>query len=200
MSALSQVKAFCNVTEPDWIIPFFETTSANDFDPTITNAGSLLAIWWLGNGEFRTGNAVDYNYGYAGTKLPLIQPGIAGNITALDAQSDNVTYANVYGLTECATIALQNNAMIQPGVDTVLFEIYAYRASFTAVAPAIDISGTNAAPTGNYAAPPAPGVSNSDWAWDGAGHQPLTGKAAAYALVNDPNGDGFNTWTVTFTP
>jgi hypothetical protein len=45
------------------------------------------------------------------------------------------------------------------------------------------MNGTNAAPTGAYA--------DED--------PPVTGKGMIYELVNDPETEGFNKWTITYT-
>ena len=59
--------------------------------------------------------------------------------------------------------------------------------------PALQIGGTNQAPSGNYIAP----EEGTDWHLDGATWIPLTGNAKVYDLVNDVNEEGFNTWTIS---
>lgn len=80
-------------------------------------------------------------------------------------------------------------------VDTVIDSMWAARANYTWAAPALNIGGTNQAPTGNVTAP----VEGSDWHWDGAKWIPLTAGAKIYDLAKDVNGQGFNKWTITYT-
>lgn len=75
----------------------------------------------------------------------------------------------------------ENNVLSQADVNAVLLSIYNRRASFTDATPALNIGGSNLAPSGVYQAACPPG----------------TGKEYAYELVNDSCGDGFNKWTVT---
>ncbi len=72
-------------------------------------------------------------------------------------------------------------------LDTLLAAIYAARADFPETdldegKGILEIAGTNAAPGGIYrdAVPPT------------------TGKEYIYKLVNDPDGEGFNLWTITY--
>jgi hypothetical protein len=70
----------------------------------------------------------------------------------------------------------------QAAVDNIIGEFYDNRAVFTGPNE-IKIGGTNSAPSGiyQYAATPS------------------TGKEKIYALVNDDDAEGFNTWTITYT-
>jgi hypothetical protein len=76
-----------------------------------------------------------------------------------------------------------NNGLSQDDVDAVVGEIYDRRLAFTSALPALNVGGTNAEPSGVYqdAAPPT------------------TGKEMIYKLVNDPDAEGFNKWTITYT-
>jgi hypothetical protein len=78
---------------------------------------------------------------------------------------------------------MENNALTQAEVDAVLKWVYDNRASFGDATPSLNIGGTNAAPSGTYA--------DED--------PPTTGNGYAYELVNDPETEGFNTWTITRT-
>ena len=71
----------------------------------------------------------------------------------------------------------------QVTVDAFLLTLYNARATFTYATPALDISGTNAAPSGTYQ----------------YAASPSSGKEYIYALKNDDDGEGFNTWTITYT-
>jgi len=77
-----------------------------------------------------------------------------------------------------------NNGLDQANVDAVLLSVYNRRMAFTFATPDLNVGGTNLAPSGIYQAACPPG----------------TGKEYAFELVNDSCGDGFNKWTVTFTP
>ncbi len=80
-------------------------------------------------------------------------------------------------------------------VDTILADIWAGRATYTAAAPSANVGGTNAAPTGNVIAP----EEGDDWHQEGATWIPLTAGAMAYDLAKDVNGEGFKKWTITYT-
>ena len=73
--------------------------------------------------------------------------------------------------------------MSQAAVDEVVENIYRLRANFTNAAPALNISGNNATPSGTYQ----------------DGDPPTTGKEYIYELVNDPESEGFNKWSITYT-
>ncbi len=62
--------------------------------------------------------------------------------------------------------------------------IYAARANYTFATPALRIDGSNAAPSGIYQ----------------YSASPSTGKEKIYALENDDDAEGFNKWTITYTP
>lgn len=76
----------------------------------------------------------------------------------------------------------QNCSLSQADVDAVVQSIYDRRASFTAATPALNIGGTNATPSGTYQ----------------DGDPPTTGLEYVYEIANDPETEGFNTWTVTY--
>jgi hypothetical protein len=78
---------------------------------------------------------------------------------------------------------LQDCGLLQARVNNVLADLYANRAGFTYATPAANLSGTNAAPSGTYA--------DED--------PPTTGQGYRYELENDPEAEGFNTWTITVT-
>jgi len=82
------------------------------------------------------------------------------------------------------TLHMQSTAYTAAQLDTLLQYIHTYRANWTNNAPSLNIGGTNPAPGGIYqdATPPT------------------TGKEYAFKLENDPDGEGFNTWDITFTP
>jgi len=69
----------------------------------------------------------------------------------------------------------------QADLDDILARLYADRALFTYANPVLNIAGGNPPPSGVY--------QNAN--------PPTTGKEFAYKLVNDPDAEGFNKWTVT---
>lgn len=78
---------------------------------------------------------------------------------------------------------IHNCALPQATVDSIVQRIYNRRVSFTYATPSANVGGTNAAPSGAYA--------DED--------PPVTGKGYIYELVNDPETEGFNKWTITYT-
>jgi len=95
---------------------------------------------------------------------------------------------------------VQNCLMSQAAVGNIVESIWDARAGFIHATPALNVGGTNAAPTGNVAAPPGGGASNSDWNWNaGTGkYEPLTAGAMIWDLAKDVNGDGFKKWAITY--
>lgn len=75
------------------------------------------------------------------------------------------------------------SGMSQAAVDAIAEWLYTNRALFTYATPAANLGGTNAAPSGIY--------QDAD--------PPTTGKEYIYEVVNDPEGEGFNRWTVAYT-
>jgi len=69
----------------------------------------------------------------------------------------------------------------QADLDDILARLYADRALFTNANPTLNIAGGNPPPSGVYQ----------------DANPPTTGKEYAYKLVNDPDGEGFNKWTIT---
>lgn len=94
--------------------------------------------------------------------------------------SGSPDYSNATVLNE---IELQDNNMSQEDVDSNLLGIYTNRAIFTNSTPTLEIQGSNASPSGTY--------QDAD--------PPTTGKEYAYYIENDPDVEGFNTWSVTYT-
>jgi hypothetical protein len=81
-----------------------------------------------------------------------------------------------------ATLRLDNNSMSETNVDLVLEQIYNQRSGFTYASPILYIHGTNSAPSGTYQ----------------DGDPPTTGKEYIYELENDPESEGFSTWSITY--
>ena len=95
--------------------------------------------------------------------------------------SDNIALQTDFPAT-IRTIQYENG-LIEASVDAVLAGIYADRAAFTWATPSLDIAGDgNATPSGAYA--------DED--------PPSTGLGYVYELANDPETEGFNTWSITY--
>ena len=93
-------------------------------------------------------------------------------------------------------VFLEDNLLDQAAVDAVFIQLHAGRDGYITSTPEVNVSGTNASPSGLSTDPSVtPGAGNSDanWSWNGAGHDPLSGKAMSYDLANDVRAEGFNT-------
>ena len=79
-------------------------------------------------------------------------------------------------------IRVDSSSTTQANIDDIMLRLYTDRASFTYATPVLNVGGTNPNPSGVYqdATPPTSGLEY------------------AYKLVNDPDAEGFNTWTVTY--
>ena len=81
---------------------------------------------------------------------------------------------------------MQANALLQAQVNQILADLYAAFPGKTSVGGNLNVGGTNAAPSGTYEAPADCGT--------------VTGKHAAYELLNDTCGVSTKHWTtVSFT-
>ena len=78
-------------------------------------------------------------------------------------------------------IYAQSSSESQADLDDILARLYADRALFTYANPSLNIAGGNPPPSGVYQ----------------DANPPTTGKEYAYKLVNDPDAEGFNKWTIT---
>jgi hypothetical protein len=77
---------------------------------------------------------------------------------------------------------IDDNGLIEADVDAILLGIYTRRAAFTFATPALKVGGTNATPSGIYQ----------------DGDPPTTGLEYVFEIANDPEAEGFNTWSVTY--
>ena len=91
---------------------------------------------------------------------------------------------DINGNTAMRTYLWLNCGLNQANVDSILLSVYNRRMAFTFGVPALNVGGTNVAPSGVYQ----------------AACPPTTGKEYAFELVTDSCGDGFIKWAVTFTP
>lgn len=106
-----------------------------------------------------------------------------------------IAATSIAHLTAIRDLRIYSMGWLTADVDTVIDSMWGARAAYTYVTPAIQIGGTNQAPTGNVTAP----VEGADWHQDGATWIPLTAGAKAYDLAKDVNSEGFNKWTITYT-
>jgi hypothetical protein len=95
--------------------------------------------------------------------------------------SNTIVQADVAGLIACNNANLSDNGWTQAQVDAALLGLYTAAQSKTTTNGTLNLSGTNAAPSGTYEAT----------------CPPTTGKSAAYELINDSCGTiaAGETWT-----
>lgn len=81
-----------------------------------------------------------------------------------------------------ASLSMYNNNLSRATMDQILLGIYTNRANFTATTPTL-VMTQNASPTGTYqnATPPTNGAEYT------------------YKLINDPDGEGFKKWDISYT-
>jgi len=96
---------------------------------------------------------------------------------------------NLASAVELWSVNFADLGLSQAQVDAALLEIYTnraiYNSFYTQYAPiALNINGTNAAPSGIYQ----------------DGDPPTTGQEYIYELENDPETEGFEVWGTTYTP
>ena len=99
------------------------------------------------------------------------------NLTSVTAGPD------MSGATGLRDYQIQDCSLSQAAVDAIVQEIYDNWAAYTYATPAVNVGGTNAAPSGTYQ----------------DGDPPTTGKEYIYEIVVDPESTGNETWTVTYT-
>ena len=111
---------------------------------------------------------------------------LPAGVTELNANASGSTITGGgVGLTAVAirSINIANLGLSQAQVDGIALRLYTDWATLTYATPSLNISGTNAAPSGIYQ----------------DGDPPTTGKEYIFEIVNDPEVTGNNTWTVTYT-
>jgi len=96
------------------------------------------------------------------------------NATAIWCNLNSITAFDASDNTKVDVLYLQDNGLTESAVDAVLAGIYSSRLSYTDTNPVLNIGGTNAAPS-------------------------ATGLGYIEDLVYDPDGDGHNKWTITYT-
>ena len=200
-------------------LPTGLTTAFFYGDPLLT--GDLsdllagLAYAHFGNDPLLTGDLSDLPAELI-TAAFYSDPLLTGDLADLPA---GLTYAAFYSdpLLEAASIAhltkiqliqIYSMGWLTADVDVVLLSIanaiVADAAHFTYATPALQIGGTNEAPSGTIGAAttsplvtPGAGNSDADWLWvEGVSeHCPVSGCAAVYYMRNNPG----HAWTVTIT-
>ena len=127
------------------------------------------------------GNVMMASLNVAGIDTSLLQNFQEGfyNCQLLNADLSSLNFSSASNLTN---FLWNCDAMSAANLDLLLASIYAQRASITWETPALDISTLTNDPTGVYqdATPPT------------------TGLEYVYKLVNDPDAEGFNVWTITY--
>jgi len=125
------------------------------------------------------------------TALQLYNTSISGDIANLSGLTSlTILYlgsTNVSGGDISANVAMQDCWVSDCGwdqatVDAFLQAMYNARANYTYATPNLNIGGSNATPSGTYQ----------------DGDPPTTGLEYVYELANDPELEGFNTWTITY--
>ena len=150
----------------------------------------ILFLAYVNTSFIMTGSIADNS-----TLIYLRLPSTSSVITGSIADNSTLAYLHVGSTSSVITggdgtlgaylyeeIKLDDNAYTTAQIDEIINAIYRLRANFTYATPSLNIGGTNAAPTGIYQ--------------EGTQSTPAE---KLYALVNDPNTEGFNTWTVTYS-
>ena len=157
---------------------------------SIADNSTLTELHVFGTPSVITGSIADNS-----TLIYLRLPSTSSVITGSIADNSTLAYLHVGSTSSVITggdgtlgaylyeeIKLDDNAYTTAQIDEIINAIYRLRANFTYATPSLNIGGTNAAPTGIYQ--------------EGTQSTPAE---KLYALVNDPNTEGFNTWTVTYS-
>jgi Leucine-rich repeat (LRR) protein len=126
------------------------------------------------------------------TVLQLYNTSVSGDIadiatltslTELYLYDTGVSQGTIGTMTAITVCRVQDCGWTEAAVDALLADMYAERANFTDGTPELNIGGTNAAPSGTYQ----------------DGDPPTTGLEYVYEVVNDPEAEGFNTWSITYS-
>jgi hypothetical protein len=125
------------------------------------------------------------------TQLYLHSTGVSGTVADLSGLTSllvlYLSSTSVSGGTIGTLVAIQNCQVGNCGwnqatVDALLADMYAERANFTHATPVLNIGANNSVPSGVYQ----------------DGDPPTTGLEYVFELANDPEVEGFNTWTITY--
>ena len=131
--------------------------------------------------------------------------GISGSIDQLDTPTAQIVYlysntgitsGSVAVLVAIRDLRVYSMGWLTADVDTVINSMWAARANYTYATPALQIGGTNQAPSGNVVAP----IEGADWHQDGATWIPLTSGAKIWDLAKNVNSEARTAaWTITYT-
>lgn len=104
------------------------------------------------------------------------------SLTNLHLYTTSVSAGTIGTLVATRDCQIQNCGWSQAAVDALLADMYAERAAFTYATPSLNVGANNSVPSGVYqdATPPT------------------TGLEYVFKLANDPDAEGFNTWTITY--
>ncbi len=183
------VSSLASLTSLDWLY-LYSTQVTGD----VSSLASLTSLSRLLSGGTQVSGDIASLASLTGlTYLFLDFTSISGDVASLTSLTNLVSLrlndAQVSGeldLSAATTISdtnISDCGLTQSEVDAAIDNIYQARAAFTDTTPALQIGGTNAAPSGVY--------QNAV--------TPTTGKEKIYKLVNDPDAEGFNTWAITYT-
>ena len=158
----------------------------------IDDLPSLTHVYFYSNASV-SGDISGWSLPSTLTNLRVYSSGISGDLSTLVLPSGlERLYANSTSITAGADASgalalkdyrIQDCSLSQAAVDAIVQEIYDNWAGYTDPAPALNVGGSNSAPSGTYQ----------------DGDPPTTGKEYIYEIVNDPEATGNETWTVTYT-
>lgn len=139
---------------------------------------------------------------FGNTSLPALPAGLEGVTTLTDLHVGLTAITSLPDITGSLALAgcyVYSTNLSRAEVNELINGLWATRAS--RVALSLQIQGITAGFSGRYIAPPAAGVSNSNWLWNSglSRHDPQTPGAKLYHAVNDPYAEGFPAWTVSYT-
>ena len=175
-----------------------ETLSLGSTNSTITGAlsdlpASMETLSLYSTNSTITGALSDLPVSMAFLSLYSTNSTITGALSDLPVSMTNLlVYSTSSTITGGASamaavgirnIQAQNLTLNETTVDGILARLYADRELFTYITPRLNIGGTNDAPSGAYA--------DED--------PPTTGLGYVFELANDPENEGFITWSITYT-
>lgn len=159
----------------EWILPsslIYMYIYSNSFSGNLSSwtLPSSLQIIYLNDNSF-SGNLSNWTIPNSLRRLYLYNCSFNG-VVVLSTGNLSLQMYRIY-----------NNGLSQTDVDGIAESIYNRRADFTYATPLLDIYGSNSTPSGIYQ----------------DGDPPTTGKEYIYEIENDPEIEGFNVWSVTYT-
>jgi len=116
-------------------------------------------------------------------EISVVDVSLLTSLQYLFLQTNTISVVDLSDLVALQNANISDNSMTEAEVDTIVQAIYDNWAAYTDATPVLNISGTNAAPSGTYQ----------------DGDPPTTGKEYIYEIVEDPESTGNEAWVVTFT-